>query len=95
LQFIRAEHGLRWFVIDAIPVSNVDLNGLYALRDLRAALRSRGITLVVAGRRTEFLNWLHKVGLHQPEHDSLFFPTPRRALKAYQRETRQIVTDEE
>jgi hypothetical protein len=35
------------------------------------------------------------VGLHQPEHDSLFFPTLRQALKAYQRETRQIVTDEE
>jgi MFS superfamily sulfate permease-like transporter len=31
----RAEQGLRWFVIDAIPISNIDLNGLYALRDLR------------------------------------------------------------
>ena len=91
----RAEQGLRWFVIDAIPISNIDLNGLYALRDLRETLQSRGVTLVVAGRRTEFLNWLRSVGWYRQEHDSRFFPTLRQALKAYERETRQIVADEE
>ena len=87
----RAEQGLRWFVIDAIPISNIDLNGLYALRDLREALESRGVTLVLAGRRTEFLNWLRGMGLYREEHDGRYFPTLRQALKAYERETNQPV----
>jgi MFS superfamily sulfate permease-like transporter len=33
---------LQWFVIDAIPISDVDINGLYAMRDLREALETRG-----------------------------------------------------
>jgi hypothetical protein len=49
----------------------------------------------VAGRRTEFLSWLRGVGLYQPEYDSRLFPTLRQALKAYERETRQVVDDEE
>jgi len=91
----RAEQGLRWFAIDAIPISKIDLNGLYALRDLRDALEARGVTLVLAGRRTELLNELRRMGLYQQEHDGRFFPTLRQALKAYERETHQVVGDED
>lgn len=47
---------LQWFVIDAIPISHIDVTGLYALRDLRETLEARGVTIILAGRRTEFLN---------------------------------------
>lgn len=57
------------------------------MRDLREALEERGITLILAGRKTEFLIWLREVGLYRPEHEEHIFPTLRQALKAYRRET--------
>jgi len=76
---------LKWFVIDTIPIADIDINGLYALRDLKEELEARGATLVLAGRRTEFLNWFQKIGIYKTDHDNLIFPTLRQALKAYQR----------
>lgn len=80
---------LQWFVIDAIPISDIDISGLYALRDLREALEARGAILIIAGRRTEFLNGLREIGHYQAEHEDRIFPTLRQALKAYQRVARQ------
>jgi len=74
---------LEWFVIDAIPISEFDITGLYALRDLMETLRARGVTLILAGRKTEFLNLLREAGLYRPEHEERLFPTLRQALKAY------------
>ena len=78
-----AAPGLRWFVIDAIPISQLDLTGLYALRDLRERLAGRGAILIMAGRKTEFLNRLREAGLYRPELEHWTFPTLRQALKAY------------
>ncbi len=80
---------LQWFVIDAIPISEVDVGGLYALRELRVALDARGVVLVLAGRRTEFLNWMRAVGLYRDIHEERVFPTLRQALKAYRRAARR------
>ena len=86
---------VRWFVIDAIPISDVDVSGLYAVRDLNVELEARGTTLVLAGRRTEFLIWLREIGLYRPELDNRLFPTLTQALKAYRRQTirAEIATD--
>ena len=81
----------RWFVLDMIPVSRVDVTGLYALRDLREELEARGTRLVFAGRRTEIINWMRETGMRETglywegieEH---MFPTLRQALKAYRRQ---------
>ncbi len=77
---------VRWFVIDAIPISDIDVNGLYALRDLNLELEARGTTLMLAGRRTEFLIWLREIGVFRTELDNRLFPTLSQALKAYRRE---------
>jgi high affinity sulfate transporter 1 len=82
---------IRWFVIDAIPISDIDMNGLYALRDLNVALEARGTTLIFAGRRTEFLIWLQEIGLYRTELDNRLFPTLTQALKAYRRETTRAI----
>jgi high affinity sulfate transporter 1 len=89
--------GLQWFIIDAIPISEVDVGGLYALRDLRVALDARGVVLVLAGRRTEFLNWMRAIGLYRDIHEDRVFPTLRQALKAYRRiaHPEQMPPDEE
>jgi high affinity sulfate transporter 1 len=80
---------LQWFVIDAIPISQIDITGLYALRDLRQRLEARGTVLILAGRKTEILMWFREAGLYRSEHERWIFPTLRQALKAYHRETRQ------
>jgi high affinity sulfate transporter 1 len=84
-----APAGLRWFVIDTIPISQIDLTGLYALRDLRHRLAERGTVLILAGRKNELLVWFREAGLYRSEHDSWIFPTLRQALKAFQREQSQ------
>ena len=61
---------LQWFVIDAIPISELDINGLYALRDLNEWLKARGASLIIAGRRTEVLVWLRKICSYQAEHEN-------------------------
>jgi high affinity sulfate transporter 1 len=85
--------GLRWFVVDAIPISRIDLTGLYVLRDLRLRLQARGTLLILAGRRTELLIWFREAGLYRPEHENWFFPTLRQALKASQRTTEAPVAE--
>jgi high affinity sulfate transporter 1 len=74
---------LRWFVLDAIPITSVDVTGLDALDELRRELAECGTTLVVAGRRTEFLTWLRQIGLHRAEDDRFVFPTLRQAVRAF------------
>jgi high affinity sulfate transporter 1 len=73
---------LRWFIIDVIPISDIDINGLYAFRELNKALEARGATLIIAGRRTEFLDWLREIEVFRADHEDRIFPTLRQALKA-------------
>lgn len=78
--------GLIWFVLDMIPISHVDVTGLYVLRSLREDLEARGARLIFAGRKTEILQWARGTGLYTPELEARMYPTLRQALKAYQRQ---------
>jgi len=71
----------------SVRCDEANVNGLYALRDLNVELAARGTTLILAGRRTEFLIWLREIGLYRTELDNRLFPTLSQALKAYRRET--------
>lgn len=82
--------GLRWFVIDAIPLSSIDVTGLYAMRDVYGELAGRGVRFVIAGRRAELLAWLDEHGFYKPEHDAMLYPTLRQALKTFRREVRPV-----
>ncbi len=77
---------LKWFVLDLIPVSRVDVTGLATLRDLDHELQSRGARLVYAGRRTEVVQWLRETGLFNDDMMERLYPTLRQALKAYRRQ---------
>ena len=74
--------GLRFFILDAIPIATIDVTGLFALADLRAELRRQGVELLVAGRKTEVLDHFRKAGICRPEFDALFFPTLTLAVEA-------------
>ena len=73
----------KWVVLDAIPISYVDVTGLYAVRELRQKLKARGVELILAGRKTEYTNWLRQCGLFREEDEQIFYPTLRQAYRAF------------
>jgi high affinity sulfate transporter 1 len=73
---------LRWFVLDMLPVTSIDASGLLILRDLLDELLARGVTPVMAGRRSEWQRWREQRGL-QALPQVLHFATLREALRAF------------
>jgi high affinity sulfate transporter 1 len=80
---------LRWFVVDAVPITSIDVTGVDALDELRRDLAERGTDLVVAGRRTEFLTWLKQIGLDRAEDHQFVFPTLHQAVRAFRETEKQ------
>ena len=71
---------LKWFVIDMIPVTMLDITGLQAAADVIETLRARGVVFIAAGRQTEWRQRAESRGLKSGYRS---FPTLRAALKAY------------
>ena len=67
---------LRWFVLDMIPLTQLDITGIDALMDLQVELASRGVELVAAGRRSE-----NALGITLQQR----YPTLRKAQQAYRK----------
>jgi high affinity sulfate transporter 1 len=84
-----AGSNLKWFVIDMIPITTIDLTGLQVARDVVETLRLRGVTLIAAGRETEWKHWAKSRDLRF-EHAS--FPTLEAAIKGYELECTPCVT---
>jgi len=78
---------LRWFVIDLLPVSQIDTTGLFAMRDAFDALRARGVVVAAAGRDTEWADRSARRDLSAVLDGIRFFPTLRLAEVAYRAET--------
>ncbi len=78
--------GLKWFVIDLLPVSMIDATGLFAIRDEFDALRSRGIVVAAAGRDTEWADRAARRDLSGVLTGIRFFSTLRLAELAYRAE---------
>lgn len=74
---------LKWFVLDALPLTQVDVTGYDALDSLSRTLRERGAELVVAGRKTETSERRSAKGLGKSRIAARHFPTLRQAVKAY------------
>lgn len=77
---------LTWLVVDMIPVTMIDVTGLYTARDLIDTLRARGVVFATAGRQNEWRQWLARRGM-EGFAGARSFPTLRAALEAHQRET--------
>jgi high affinity sulfate transporter 1 len=75
--------GLKWLVIDMIPVTIIDVTGLHAVRDLIGALYERGVAFIAAGRETEWQHWSETRGLTFAHRS---FPTLGAAIRGYERE---------
>jgi high affinity sulfate transporter 1 len=76
--------GLKWFVIDALPLTQVDVTGIYELEDLQLTLRDRNVELVVAGPLRDRLDVTRRGELAQAVLDARQFPTIEQAVQAFQ-----------
>lgn len=81
----QAGPGLRWFVLDAVPVTSTDVTGRHTVLELEQALAARGIRFVLAGRQTQTLNRLEAQGQMELAERFLLFPTLSEAVRAFQR----------
>jgi len=75
--------GLRWFVIDLLPVNMIDATGLYAVQEVCDDLRRRGIVAGAAARETQWADWAARRGYRERVEGMRFFPTLRQARAAY------------
>ncbi len=78
---------LKWLLIDMVPISHLDVTGVYAVRALREDLARSGVDLVLAGRRSEIVQWLRDAGLYLEADEARLFSTLRQAIKAYRRQS--------
>jgi high affinity sulfate transporter 1 len=81
----RAGPELRWFVLDMLPITGVDATGFFVMSDVSARLRARGVTVVLAGRQTEYETWAERTGVRDDDEARhiLRYPTLRQAMRAY------------
>lgn len=75
--------GLEWFVLDALPVTQVDLTGYFEFRRLVQELEARGIEVVVAGRVTESAEWRSRSGIDDGPVARRRFATLEQAVQAF------------
>jgi high affinity sulfate transporter 1 len=79
--------GLRWIVVAAEPITDVDTTAADMLEDLDEALNSRGISLVFAEMKDPVRRKIERYELTRTIDPGHFYPTLNAAVRAFQAET--------
>jgi sulfate permease, SulP family len=79
----RASAPVRWFVLDAEAMVDVDTTGAGVLRQAITMLKQRNITFAVSRADRSFRAWLEKYDLMPLLDQSRFYPTNRHAAAAF------------
>ncbi|MBK6287401.1 MAG: SulP family inorganic anion transporter [Gammaproteobacteria bacterium] len=74
---------LKWFVVDALPLTQVDLTGYFELQSIAEMLKARGAELIVAGRMTQIREWRQSRGLAERAVVSRYFSSLEDTVQAY------------
>ena len=82
----RAPAPVRWFVLDAQAMTDVDTTGAEVLRQAITLLTGRGIVVAVSRADRAFRGWLEKYGLMKLVDQRRFYPTNRHAAEAFRGE---------
>jgi MFS superfamily sulfate permease-like transporter len=82
----RATGPVRWFVLDAEAMVDVDTTGAGVLRQAIDLLKKRGITFAVSRADRSFRSWLERYELTKLIDDRRFYPTNRHAAVAFREE---------
>ena len=79
----NAGPSLRWFVIDTLPITHVDITGYSTLSDLASILHKQGAELSFAGRMTEMSARRKSLGLDEDSKLGQHFPSIGHAVERY------------
>ena len=83
----QAATPVRWFVLDAEAMVDVDTTGAGALRQVITMLAERDVTFAVSRASRSFRSWLEKYDLMELIDESRFYPTNRHAAEAFRGDT--------
>jgi high affinity sulfate transporter 1 len=83
LNAVHREGEVKWVVVDLIPITMIDITGLEIVGQVIETLRAEGVTLIMAGRQTEWKHWAESRQLRQLPSGWQSYPTMRAAIKAY------------
>ncbi len=89
----QASTPVRWFVLDAQAMVDVDTTGAGVLRQVIAMLKKRNITFAVSRADRAFRSWLERydlVGLIEPGR---FYPTNRHAAQMFRQSPDSAVAE--
>jgi SulP family sulfate permease len=79
----RASPPVRWFVLDAEAMVDVDTTGAEVLRQAITMLTKRGVSFAVSRADRAFRSWLERYDLMELIDESRFYPTNRHAAVAF------------
>jgi SulP family sulfate permease len=75
---------VRWFLLDAQAITDIDVTAAEALHALNAELRERGIALKIAHANPPLRKILEKIGLAGELSEESFYPSVHECVDAYQ-----------
>ena len=77
---------VKWFVLDAEAISDLDTTGAEALRDVLTLLSNLGVTFAVSRANKPLKAWLASYHLLEIIGEERFYPTNRHAVAAFRSE---------
>jgi MFS superfamily sulfate permease-like transporter len=78
---------VRWFVLDAEAMTDIDTTGAQTLRQAITLLADRDVTFAVSRADRAFRSWLERYDLMELIDESRFYPTNRHAAAAFREGT--------
>ncbi len=89
----RAPTPVRWFVLDAEAMVDVDTTGAEVLRQAITLLAERNVTFAVSRADRSFRSWLEKYELMELIDPRRFYPTNRHAAAAFREDPERGVKE--
>ena len=86
---VAAEPSVRWVLVDAEAISDIDTTALDILEELRAELARSNVGLRFARMKTDVQAFLRRSGLEDAIGADGFYPSVRAGVAAYLREHRE------
>ncbi|WP_258910943.1 SulP family inorganic anion transporter [Pseudomonas putida] len=83
LEAVQSQHQPKAVLFDAEAVTNIDVSGIAALREVRDTLAAQGIFFAIARARGTFLRMLVRSGMAREMEEKLLFSSVRAGIRAY------------
>ena len=75
---------VRWFLLDAQAITDIDVTAAEALHALTVELRERGIALKIAHANPPLRKVLEKIGFASEISEESFYPSVHECIAAFQ-----------